>query len=185
MKNKIENNSKPDLKQRILFIVGIIFIAAGLSVLGFFGVRKIYREYRKFQLMRENVVVEIPSVNIKAPVLEGTENEILSQATGHFNNTGDVGAGNYCIAGHSSTIYKEYFNNLKKVSTGDEIFLYDKQKNKYVYVIDDIFIVEPNETWILQDFDDVRVTLVTCTDDGTQRLTVVGKLSDNKKQSEK
>ena len=61
----------------------------------------------------------------------------------------------------------------------------DKQKNKYVYVIDDIFIVEPNETWILQDFDDVRVTLVTCTDDGTQRLTVVGKLSDNKKQSEK
>ena len=43
----------------------------------------------------------------------------------------------------------------------------------------DSFIVNPDETWILDDFEDVRITIVTCTDDGTQRQVVVGKMSAN------
>ena len=124
--------------------------------------------------MRENPVIEIADLNIKAPVLEGTDKEVLARAAGHFIGSGDLGKGNYCIAGHSSTIYKEYFNDLKKAKTGMEIKLYDKDKNSYSYIISDSFIVEPDETWILNDFGDNRVTIVTCTDDGTQRQIVVG-----------
>lgn len=161
-------------KQWVLFIAGLIAIVIGLSVLGFYGVRKICREIQRQELFRENVVIEIAEISVKAPVLEGTDNEILSRATGHFPGTGEVGSGNYCIAGHSSTIYKEYFNNLKQIRTGMEISLYDKEKHCYIYTVSESFIVEPNETWILQDFGDDRITLVTCTDDGTQRLVVVG-----------
>ena len=131
------------------------------------------------KLLRENVVVEIPDLDIKAPVLEGVGNDVLRQAAGHFENTGDIGKGNYCIAGYSSVIYKEFFNNLKNVQNGMEIYLYDKSKNRYTYVVTDSFIVNPDETWILDDFEDVRVTIVTCTDDGTQRQVVVGKMSAN------
>lgn len=146
----------------------------GMSVLGFFGIRKVYREINKQKMMRENVVIEIADLKIKAPVLEGTDNETLAKATGHFPETGAVGSGNYCIAGHSSTIYKEYFNNLKNVELGMEINLYNVEKECYTYVVTENFIVEPNEVWILNDFGDDRVTIVTCTDDGSQRQIVVG-----------
>ncbi|MDE5753358.1 MAG: class D sortase [Oscillospiraceae bacterium] len=165
-------------KQWVLFITGLIAIVIGVTILGFYGVRKIYREIQKQKLLRENVVVEISDINIKAPVLEGTDNEILSKAAGHFIGTGEVGSGNYCIAGHSSTIYKEYFNNLKNIELGMQISLYDKEKKCYTYTVTENFIVEPNEIWVLNDFEDDRITIVTCTDDGTQRQIVVGIKND-------
>ncbi len=157
-----------------MFIAGLLAMIVGMSVLGFFGIRKVYREINKQKMMRENVVIEIADLKIKAPVLEGTDNETLAKATGHFPETGAVGSGNYCIAGHSSTIYKEYFNNLKNVELGMEINLYNVEKECYTYVVTENFIVEPNEVWILNDFGDDRVTIVTCTDDGSQRQIVVG-----------
>ena len=163
-------------KQWIMFLSGLLAMAVGAGILGFFGVRKIWRELRKQKLMRENVVLEIPALNIKAPVLEGTENEILAKAVGHFPGTGTPGSGNYCIAGHSSTLYKEYFNALKDIEEGAQMLLYDTEKHCYTYQMTEMFIVEPNEVWILNDFGDDRLTLVTCTDDGSQRRIVVGQL---------
>lgn len=160
-----------------MFIAGLTAIAVGLGILSVFAYSRIRRELHLRKLLRENVVVEIKDLNIKAPVLEGVGNDVLRQAAGHFENTGDVGKGNYCIAGHSSVIYKEFFNNLKNVQLGMEIDLYDKSKNCCTYVVTDSFIVDPDETWILNDFGDIRVTIVTCTDDGAQRQVVVGKLS--------
>lgn len=171
---KSKQQEKPTKKQWALFITGLVAILVGTGILGFFGVRKLHREYIKYKLMRENPVIEIADLNIKAPVLEGTDKEILARAAGHFIGSGDLGKGNYCIAGHSSTIYKEYFNDLKKAEVGMEIKLYDKDKKSYSYIISESFIVEPDETWILDDFGDNRVTIVTCTDDGTQRQIVVG-----------
>ena len=103
-----------------MFLSGLLAILIGVSILGFFGVRKCYRLYQKQMLMKNNPVVEIADLNIKAPILEGTDNETLAKAAGHFKDSGDFGKGNYCIAGHSSTLYKEYFNNLKNVEIGME-----------------------------------------------------------------
>lgn len=178
MRNKLfiaDIKNKRSKGQWALFIAGLIAIIIGISILGFYGIRKIHREIQKQKLLRENVVVEIADLKIKAPVLEGTDNKILSKATGHFVETGVPGSGNYCIAGHSSSIYKEYFNNLKNVEIGMEITLYDKEKKRYTYTATESFIVEPNETWVLDDFDDDRITIITCTDDGKQRQVVVGK----------
>ena len=85
-------------KQWALFFAGLIAIIIGVSILSFLGLRKIYREWKKQKLMRENPVVEIADLNIKAPILEGTDNSILSKAVGHFSGSGDFGKGNYCIA---------------------------------------------------------------------------------------
>ncbi|MDE5583605.1 MAG: class D sortase [Ruminococcus sp.] len=168
-KKKISN------KKRIsLFIIGTIAFAVGFGTLSFYGYRKISREIQRHKLLAENPVIEIPDLKIKAPVLEGTDNKTLSIAVGHFEDTGEIGSGNYCIAGHSSTIYKEYFNNLKNIEIGMKINLYDKNKNLYEYSVTENFIVNPEDVWILDDYGDNRVTVVTCTDDGTQRQVVVG-----------
>lgn len=162
--------------QWALFLTGLIAVAAGVGIILFFGGRKVYREYQKHRLMQENPVIEIAELGIKAPVLEGTDNATIAKAVGHFMDTGRPGEGNYCIAGHSSVIYKEYFNGLKNAENGMRIRLYDRQKNSYDYTVCDSFIVQPDETWVLGDKGDSRITLITCTDDGTQRRVVVGKL---------
>jgi sortase A len=170
------SDKKHTKKQKITFVIGLILFLTGFSILSFFGVRKICREIHKYKLMKENPVIEIAELDIKAPILEGTDNSVLSESAGHFTDTGSIGKNNYCIAAHSSTIYKEYFNSLKKAEMGMKILLYDKDKNKFSYKISEKFIIEPNETWVLDDFGDDRVTLITCTDDGKQRLVVVGLL---------
>ena len=169
---------KTTLRQRLLLIFGIAAICAGLGILGFFGGRKVFRMIKKQKLLSENVVLEIPALKIKAPVLEGTGNEILAKAVGHFPGTGAPGSGNYCLAGHSSTLYKEYFNRLKEAEQGTEIMLYDLERNCYTYQVTESFIIEPNEIGILLPSEDDRSTLVTCTDDGTQRLCVIGQRCD-------
>lgn len=171
---KADTVKKKTGAQWAMFIAGLIAILIGTGILGFFGVRKVYRECLKMKMMRENPVVEITDLRIKAPILEGTDKETIAKAVGHFTGTGDFGKGNYCIAGHSSTIYKEYFNNLKNVKAGMKITLYDKEKNSYVYTVSESRIVEPDETWVLDDFGDNRITIITCTDDGTQRQVVTG-----------
>ncbi|MBQ8927562.1 MAG: class D sortase [Oscillospiraceae bacterium] len=159
-----------------MFIAGLLAMLIGLGILGFYGGRKLYREYRKHRLCLENAVIAIPELRIRAPVMEGTEQSVLSQAAGHFPGTGDTGSGNYCIAAHSSILYKEYFNRLKDAQEGTQIELYDVEKHCYHYTVSQTMIVEPNEVWVLGDFGDDRITLITCTDDGSQRLVVVGML---------
>lgn len=165
-------------KQWTMFLSGLTAILIGVSILGFFGVRKCCWLYQKRVLLENNPVVEIADLNIEAPILEGTDNETLSRAAGHFKDSGDFGKGNYCVAGHSSTLYKEYFNNLKNVEVGMEISLYDKQKQAYCYTVTESKIVDPDAVWVLNDFGDNRITIITCTDDGTQRQVVVGLLDD-------
>jgi len=108
-------------KRRLLFVTGLIAMLCGMSVLGVFGWKRISREIEKHRLLRECIVFEIPALDIRAPVMDGTEHEVLSKAAGHFPGTGALGSGNYCIAGHNSTIYAEIFNEMKHIETGMEM----------------------------------------------------------------
>ena len=99
-------------------------------------------------------------------------------SAGHFEGTGVLGKGNYCIAGHNSTIYAEIFNDLDQISKGDEMYLLDKDNNctKYTYIVTEYRIINSDELWVLNDFGDNRLTVISCTDDGKQRQVVVGNL---------
>ncbi len=53
-----------------------------------------------------------------------------------------------------------------------EMYLTDnvEKRTSYTYTVTKNFIVEPNETWIL----DERITVVTCTNDGAQETDCGG-----------
>ena len=140
-------------KKKPMFIIGVIMIVIGFGVLAFYGYRKISREiYLRLQV-----------------------------SAGHFEGTGALGKGNYCIAGHNSTIYAEIFNDLDQIQIGDEMYLVDIDKNRtrYKYVVTEYKTVEPSDTWVLNDFGDDRLTVISCTDDGKQRQVVVGILKND------
>lgn len=164
------------MKKKTLRIIGIIMIACGFSVIGVLGYKKISREIYLRKLLKDNIVFEIPILDIKVPVLEGTENDKLAVSAGHFIGTGEVGSGNYCIAGHNSTIYAEIFNDLDKIKTGDEMFLVDidEKRTRYRYVVTDYCIVKPDAVEVLKDYGDDRITVISCTDDGQYRQVVTG-----------
>lgn len=165
-------------KRRLMCIIGIIMIVLGVGVLSFYGYRKISREIYLRKLLKDNVNFEIPCLDIKVPVLEGTGSKELQVSAGHFEGTGALGKGNYCICGHNSTVYAEIFNDLDKIKTGDEMYLVDKdeKRTKYCYIVTEYSIVEPDNVSVLNDFGDNRLTVISCTDDGKQRQVVVGKL---------
>ena len=169
----MEKNRK---KKKPMFIIGIIMIVLGVGVLSFYGYRKISRELYLRKLLNDNINFEIPRLNVKVPVLEGTDNKALQVSAGHFEGTGALGKGNYCIAGHNSTIYAEIFNDLDQIEIGDEMYLVDtdEKRTRYCYIVTEYKIVQPSDTWVLNDYGDNRLTVISCTDDGTMRQVVVG-----------
>ena len=158
--------------------IGLVFTIAGIAILSVFAYKHISRELYKQKLLKECVILEIPNLNIKVPVMDGTDKETLSVAAGLFEGTGSVGKGNYCIAGHNSTIYAEIFNELDQIQIGDEVYLIDNDNNrtKYIYVVSEYNIVNPQSISVLDNFGDDRLTVITCTDDGRNRQVVIGKL---------
>lgn len=168
------------MKKKTLRILGIIMMICGISILSLFAYRKISRELYLRKLLDNNINFEISRLNIKVPVLEGMDSKALQVSAGHFEGTGALGKGNYCIAGHNSTIYAEIFNDLDQIQIGDEMYLVDTDDNRtrYLYIVTEYRTVEPNDTWVLNDFGDNRLTVISCTDDGTQRQVVVGILKE-------
>ena len=183
--NEIQSDPKPvmkaETKRKRMRMIGIIMIALSVAVLSFYAYRKISRELYLRKLLKDNINFEVPRLDIRVPVLEGTGSKQLQVSAGHFEGTGALGKGNYCICGHNSTIYAEIFNDLDRIRIGDEMYLIDKddERTRYTYVVTEYRTVEPDETWVLDNFGDNRLTVISCTDDGKQRQVVVGILKDD------
>ncbi|MBQ8923055.1 MAG: class D sortase [Oscillospiraceae bacterium] len=167
-------------KKKLMRIAGIMMIMCSIGILGFYAYRKISRELYLKRLLDDNINFEIPSLNVRVPVLEGTDSKALQVSAGHFEGTGDLGKGNYCIAGHNSTIYAEIFNGLDQIQIGDEMYLVDvdEKRTRYCYIVTEYKIVEPKQVEVLNDYRDNRLTVISCTDDGTMRQVVVGILKE-------
>ena len=121
--------------------------------------------------------LSIPSLNIEGIIVEGVENEEITHNIGHFNNTAMPGGnGNFSIAGHSSTVYTNVFNEIDKIKNGDKIVI-DALNGNFVYEVVDKFVVEPEETSVLNGYSDKKeITIVTCTAKGKERLIIKGVL---------
>jgi sortase A len=102
--------------------------------------------------------LEIPAIRLQVPVLEGTDDLTLNQGVGHIEGTPLPGkGGNVGIAGHRDG----FFRGLKDIHEGDTIDLIT-QTGSSRYVVDEILIVSPEDTWVLRPRPFASLTLVTC-----------------------
>ena len=108
----------------------------------------------------EKWYIEIPKINLKAPIAEGTDSETLNDKIGHFINT-DITTGNIGLAGHNRGYKYNYFENLKKLKINDEI-IYKYQDYKKTYVIDKIEIIKNTDWSYLNKTEENKITLITC-----------------------
>ena len=128
--------------------------------------------------------IEIPSIDCSLPIYHGTEESVLQIAVGHleWSSLPVGGESTHCVlSGHRGLPSAKLFTNLDKLQTGD-IFMLRVLDNVLTYEVDQILIVEPQETGALRiEERKDYCTLVTCTPYGinTHRLLVRGHRIDN------
>lgn len=128
--------------------------------------------------------IEIPSINCSLPIYHGTQESVLQIAVGHIEwSSLPVGvASSHCVvSGHRGLPSAKLFTNLDELSKGDT-FMLRVLDEVLTYEVDQILIVEPQETGALQiEEGKDYCTLVTCTPYGinTHRLLVRGHRIDN------
>ncbi|HEY3516420.1 MAG TPA: class D sortase [Gammaproteobacteria bacterium] len=103
-------------------------------------------------------VLTIASVELEAPIFEGTAALTLNRGIGRIEGTAEVGAsGNLGLAGHRDG----YFRVLKDVRVGDTIDVQSLASTTR-YRISEISIVEPSDVHVLAPTGTATLTLVTC-----------------------
>lgn len=110
--------------------------------------------------------IEIPSINLKAPIAEGTDMNTLNTKVGHFEDTASK-QGNIGLAAHNRGYEYNFFKNLKKVKMDDEI-IYTYKEYKKTYIVDKIEIIESSDWSYLDDTEENKITLITCVENEPQ-----------------
>lgn len=128
--------------------------------------------------------LRIPVMFLDSPVHEVELNlgewEVSEMDIGHHEGTGNPGqTGNMVLAGHRD-INSALFRELDRLQPGDEVFV-SNQLGEYRYVVQDVFEVSPDESWVMDPTTNKQVTLITCTPIGlaTRRLIVVAVLDES------
>ena len=123
--------------------------------------------------------IEIPSIDCSLPIYHGTEESALQIAVGHleWSSLPVGGRSTHCVlSGHRGLPSAKLFTDLDKLIPGDT-FVLRVLDETMTYEVDQILIVEPQETGALQiEEGQDYCTLVTCTPYGinTHRLLVRG-----------
>lgn len=105
--------------------------------------------------------IKIPRIGITRTVVEGVTVAQLARGPGHYPESPLPGQkGNVSVAGHRTT-YGQPFHNIDKLEKGDQILTKTVQGD-FVYLVDSLEIVQPNDVAVLADKGDNRLTLIAC-----------------------
>lgn len=109
-------------------------------------------------------IIEIPKLNVKAAILEGTDDSALKYSVGHYPGTAGLGEkGNCVLLGHRNYMYGHYFRKLNELEINDEVII-KRDLNIYTYKVTESFVVKPEDTWVLEQSEEATITMITCTD---------------------
>lgn len=107
--------------------------------------------------------IEIPKIQLNAPIYEGTEAEILRKGIGHFENTA-TWEGNVCLIAENKEDKYNYFQNIDLLQIGDEI-IYQTEKGTKTYVVQVNEKVKETNLKYIQNTKENRITLITYEED--------------------
>ena len=123
--------------------------------------------------------IEIPMIDVMLPIYHGTDEAVLQIAIGHLEWTSLPvgGQGSHCVvSGHRGLPSARLFTDLDQLTVGD-VFLMHVLDETLTYEVDQILIVEPQDTDnLLIDPEQDYCTLITCTPYGinSHRILVRG-----------
>lgn len=107
------------------------------------------------------VRIQIPAINVDAPVVQGDGWEQLKKGVGQYIGSPDPGQdGNVVLSAHND-VYGEIFRYLDRLVPGDQVIIYTQQR-QFVYVVDRTILVEPTAVEVMASTGSPTVTLISC-----------------------
>lgn len=182
--------------KRLRHYVSPILLFSGVAALGYAGFqygamifeqRHLQAIWRKQQITHRAFLqsageaaltrITIPSIQLSAVIVEGTDGLSLMVGPGHMIGTAEPGEpGNSVISAHRDT----FFRKIIHLRPGDPI-LVEREGRSFTYEVEGFRIVEASDVSVAARADDNRLTLVTCepafhVGEAQQRLVVISKL---------
>lgn len=103
-------------------------------------------------------MLDVPSLKLTTPVIEGDDDRTLQRAVGHLPDTPlPWESGNSAVAGHRDGLFRP----LKDIKVGDAI-LFRTSRAEFRYRVTETAIVDPDEVSVLRPRTKNALTLITC-----------------------
>lgn len=110
---------------------------------------------------QQAIRIQIPAINVDAPVVQGDGWEQLKKGVGQHVGTADPGqTGNLVLTAHDD-VFGEIFRYLDQLKKGDQIVVYTAIR-AYTYVVTGSQVVEPTRVDIMNATDTPTLTLISC-----------------------
>ena len=119
--------------------------------------------------------LEIPCIELKAEIAEGTSKDTMDKFIGHFEETTKTN-GNIGLAAHNRGYENNYFENLKKLKEGD-VIIYRYKEFTEEYIVEKHIIIQDTDWTNLEDTDEDAITLITCVENQPQYRRCVQAIS--------
>jgi sortase A len=126
---------------------------------------------------QNGVRIQIPALNIDAPIVRGDGPEQLKKGVGQHIGTANPGEiGNMVLSGHNDT-FGEVFRYLDQMKAGDKIIIYTFTRS-YTYIVEGWSLVNPDQVDVMDPTPYESVTLISCYPYliDTQRIIVTARL---------
>lgn len=123
--------------------------------------------------------IQIPEIQVDAPVIQGDGWEQLKKGVGQHAGTGNPGEkGNLVLSAHND-IFGEIFRDLDRLRPGDPVILYTNQQS-FTYIVIEKKIVEPTDVEVMEPTNQASLTLISCYPYmvDNQRIVVTAHLQD-------
>jgi len=105
--------------------------------------------------------LEIPTLGVDAPVLQGDGWNQLKEGVGQHLGTANPGQpGNVVLSAHND-IYGELFRHLDQLAPGDEVILYTEAQ-AFTYRVTGWQIVDPTDVGVMDQTGESILTLISC-----------------------
>lgn len=134
----------------------------------------VIKEYKGYAVEAK---LEIPKIELETYILQENSKEALNTAVVKIYGSMPNHIGNLCVAGHNAPYNSNMFRDLKDLTIGENLYVIDNEVGRVEYVIYDIYKVYPEDVSCLsQDTKgEKEITLITCTNDSTQRRIIKAK----------
>jgi len=110
---------------------------------------------------QQAVRIQIPTIGVDAPVVQGDSWEQLKKGVAQHIGSGDPGQlGNVVLSAHND-VFGELFRDLDRLQAGDQVILFTMQR-QYVYVVTGSQIVAPTQVDVMSPTHEPTVTLISC-----------------------
>jgi sortase A len=110
---------------------------------------------------RQAIRIQIPAINVDAPVVQGDGWEQLKKGVAQHIGTSNPGEnGNMVLSGHND-VFGEVFRDLDRLNAGDTIFVFTNLR-QYTYVITGTQMVTPTTVGVMAPTPNPTVTLISC-----------------------